>query len=102
VTGGTGLTFDWDAAKAESNEQKHGISFKLASTVFADPGVTTYADLEHSQREERWYSIGRAETGAMIMVVHTFSGTGLITTVRIISARKATKREIESCKENYS
>jgi uncharacterized DUF497 family protein len=102
VNSGTGLTFDWDTAKAESNERKHGISFKLATTVFADPDITTFADLEHSQREERWYSIGRAETGVMITVVHTFSGTGLIATVRIISARKATQREIESYKENYS
>jgi uncharacterized protein len=102
VNGGITLTFNWDTAKAALNERKHGISFKLATTVFADPGIVTFADVEHSGREERWYSIGQSETGAMLTVIHTFTGSGSMGTVRIISARKATKQEIECYKENYS
>ena len=91
------LLFGWDTAKAESNERKHRISFKLATTIFADPDVETFADFDHTGREESWYSIGLCDTGAVLIVVHTFSGTGLIGSIRIISARKATKTEIEVC-----
>jgi uncharacterized DUF497 family protein len=45
--------FEWDEPKAAANLRKHGIQFELASTVFADPGLLTVADLEHSEPEER-------------------------------------------------
>ena len=102
MNGGTALTFGWDIAKADINERKHGISFILATTVFADPDIETFADLDHSGDEERWYSIGRCDTGSLLTIVHTFYGTGLIASVRIISARKATKGEFEVYKGRYS
>jgi len=58
--------FEWDEIKAAANLSKHGVSFDLASTVFNDPRLLTVADLSHSEIEERWFSIGRAGTGAML------------------------------------
>ncbi len=86
--------FDWDAAKAEANARKHGVTFESAMTVFRDPLALTVYDEEHSEQEERWVTVGRAENGATVLVVHTFTattpGSALI---RIISARAATNRE---------
>ena len=55
--------FEWDAAKARSNAAKHGITFRLATTVFRDPLALTIFDEEHSDNEERWVMLGRAENG---------------------------------------
>lgn len=86
--------FDWDAAKAEANARKHGVTFESAMTVFRDPLALTVYDEEHSEQEERWVTIGRAENGSTVLVVHTFipalPGNALI---RIISARAATNQE---------
>jgi uncharacterized DUF497 family protein len=86
--------FDWDVAKAEANARKHGVTFEGAMTVFRDPLALTVYDEEHSEQEERWVTVGRAENGSTVLVVHTFTpttpGHALI---RIISARAATNRE---------
>lgn len=86
--------FDWDAAKAEANARKHSVTFESAMTVFRDPLALTVYDEEHSEQEERWVTIGRAENGQTLVVIHTFApttpGNAL---VRIISARAATNRE---------
>ena len=90
----TAYEFDWDAAKARSNERKHKIGFDLAMTVFTDPNTLTIFDAEHSEDEERWVSIGQAKNGNILVVVHTFTPTGPDhVRLRIISARKANKRE---------
>jgi hypothetical protein len=62
--------FVWDDAKALANLRKHGVPFELARTVFSDPRLLTVADLEHSDVEDRWFSIGCAGNGAMLSVVH--------------------------------
>ena len=49
--------FEWDEAKADANARKHGVTFEVASTVFHDPRLLTVADLEHSDTEERWFSV---------------------------------------------
>lgn len=86
--------FDWDVAKAEANARKHSVTFESAMTVFRDPLALTVYDEEHSEQEERWVTIGRAENGSTLLVVHTFTpttpGNALI---RIISARAATNKE---------
>ena len=85
--------FDWDAAKAEANVRKHSVTFESAMTVFRDPLALTVYDEEHSEQEERWVTIGRAENGSTLLVVHTFTpttpGNALI---RIVSARAATNK----------
>ncbi|MEQ8973757.1 MAG: BrnT family toxin [Coleofasciculus sp. C1-SOL-03] len=83
------MRFEWDDKKAESNFRKHGVTFEEAVTVFADPYLLFTEDSKHSEGEEREWAIGEAENGSMIVVVFTMRGEKL----RIISARKATKRE---------
>jgi uncharacterized protein len=62
--------FEWDEIKAAANLRKHGVSFDLASTVLHDPRLLTFADLEHSETEERWFSIGWASNGKMLSIVY--------------------------------
>lgn len=86
--------FEWDASKANSNFQKHGVSFELAATVFNDPLMLTIPDEEHSFSEERWITIGQAVNCKLILLVHTFIEINeTVANIRIISARKATKHE---------
>lgn len=65
---GRQFQFEWDAKKATANLRKHGVPFELACTVFYDPLLLTVADLEPSEAEERWFSVGRAGNGAMLSV----------------------------------
>ena len=93
--------FEWDENKANANLRKHGVSFELASTAFADPRLLTLADLEHSELEDRWFSIGCAHNGAMLSIVYLWSETDPATTkVRLISARPATPREVRNYEES--
>jgi uncharacterized DUF497 family protein len=62
--------FEWDEIKAAANLRKHGVSFELASTVFSDPLLLTAADVEHSETEERWFSIGLAINGAILSIIY--------------------------------
>ena len=86
--------FEWDPAKAISNRSKHGISFDQAATIFRDPGLISVSDDEHSQDEDRWATIGFDSQGTLLVVIHTYreeSNSGV--SIRIISARKATRYE---------
>jgi uncharacterized protein len=86
--------FEWDEAKAAANERNHDVSFELASSVFYDPRLLTVADLEHSETEERWFSVGIARNGAVLSVVYLWSGANpTVIKIRMISARKATQAE---------
>ena len=86
--------FDWDEVKAEANARKHGVTFEMASTVFRDSRLLTVADPEHSETEERWFSIGCASNGVVLSVVYLWSGADpAATEIRLISARKATQAE---------
>lgn len=85
--------FDWDISKAMANWHKHGMSFEVAATVFRDPLALSRCDIEHSQSEERWITLGLAETGQLVVVVHTFEEFSQQARIRIISARYATARE---------
>jgi uncharacterized DUF497 family protein len=85
--------FDWDIIKAMANWQKHGLSFEAAATVFRDPLALSRYDVEHSQSEERWITLGLAVTGQLVVVVHTFEEQAQEARIRIISARYATAHE---------
>ena len=65
------MDFEWDIQKATSNERKHGISFSEASTVFGDPLELTILDPAHSQGEYRFLSLGRSESGKLLVVSYT-------------------------------
>jgi len=70
------------------------VTFELAASIFYDPMLLTVADLEHSEAEERWVSIGIGRNGVLMLVVHIWSQSGeAATRVRIISARKAAPNE---------
>ena len=89
------LSFEWDEKKAKSNAKKHGIGFDEASTVFADTLSLTIRDPAHSQVEERFVTIGSSHGGKLLVVVHTERGDN----IRIISARRAHRRERKSYEE---
>jgi uncharacterized DUF497 family protein len=87
--------FDWDANKARTNLRKHEVSFRLATSVFRDALALTIFDDEHSDDEDRWVTLGRAQNGQVLVVVHTseeVSTTELH--IRIISARRADPAEV--------
>ena len=91
---GRPFQFEWDEAKADGNARKHGITFELASTVFFDSNLLTLADVEHSETEERWFSVGMASNGVVLAVVHLWSDADpAAIKVRLISARTATQAE---------
>ena len=83
------LQFEWNAQKDTLNRAKHGVSFEEAATAFGDPASLTVADPDHSIEEDRFVLLGQSYRGRLLVVVHTERGEKL----RIISARKATKRE---------
>jgi hypothetical protein len=83
------LLFEWDTEKSQHNIKKHGISFNEASTVFADPLSLTIHDPLHSDNEDRFIILGASHNNKTLVVVHT----ELKENIRIISARKATKKE---------
>jgi len=88
--------FDWDSAKAESNFSKHGVAFERAATVFRDPNAVSAFDDDHSDEEERWLTLGLDSGGALLVVHHTFTNVNKKNcSIRIISARKATKPETQ-------
>ena len=93
--------FEWDESKAAANLHKHGISFELARTIFNDPNILTVADMEHSDDEDRWFSVGITNSSQIVAVAHLWTELeDGATQIRIISARKATKAEISYYQDN--
>ena len=83
------MKFEWDREKATKNAKKHGISFREALTVFRDTLSVTYPDIDHSADEDRFLIIGLSLSGNVLVVSHAFRNDS----IRIISARKATRKE---------
>lgn len=93
--------FKWDPNKAQSNIEKHGITFEEAAEVFLDALQLSIFDDEHSEHEERWITLGKNSKGYLIVVIHTFEEHNhQKVTLRIISARKATKQEQQQYEES--
>ena len=88
--------FEWDSKKASSNATKHGVTFDEASTVFADPLAVIFDDDAYSQDELREIIVGHSSLGRLLLVAFTERDRMM---VRIISARKATRREREDHEE---
>ncbi len=78
--------FAWDPEKAAANKRKHGVSFDEATSVFEDPELAYFVDLDDP---ERFIAIGHSALARMLVVVHLEAGG----TIRVISARKATRHE---------
>jgi uncharacterized protein len=88
------LRFEWDERKAAANEQKHGVSFEEARSVFFDERARLIDDPDHSEDEERFILLGLSSTLRLLVVCHCYRSEGNV--IRIISARKATVRESKS------
>ncbi len=82
--------FDWDENKNRINQEKHGIDFDEASTVFFDERAILFDDPEHSENEERFILLGMSENANVCIVCHCYRESD--TAIRIISARKSDKK----------
>lgn len=89
------MNIEWDPRKAKSNVKKHGVSFEEAATALSDPLAATGADPDHSITEDRFVTFGISGMSRLLVVSHTEKRE----TIRIISARKATKGERELYEE---
>ena len=83
--------------KALGNRDKHAVTFDEAATVFRDSKALSIFDPDHSETEERWITLGISEKGRLLIVNHTFQEESENAfTIRIISSRKATRRETKT------
>ncbi len=83
------MVYEWDPAKAASNLRRHGVSFPEATSVFLDQAALTFDDPDHSEEEQREITIGVSARQRVLFVSHCARGDR----IRIINARKATRRE---------
>ena len=88
--------FEWDTRKAAANLRKHGVPFDEAATVFADPDALDGPDLDHSQHEARFLRLGKSLADRVLMLADTLRGSGDAEKIRIISARRASRKEREA------
>ncbi len=85
------VDFEWDPAKSTANRAKHGVSFEEAATVFEDESGLLIPDPAHSESEDRFVLLGLSSRARVLVVVHCYRESESV--IRIISARKATRRE---------
>ncbi len=84
------MEFEWDPEKAAINEQKHGVTFKEAATIFGDPLTITFEDPDHSlDEEQRYLTFGKSRFDRLLVVSHADRGDR----VRLISARLMARHE---------
>ena len=87
------ISFEWEDHKAKENLRKHDVSFEEAQTVFFDDMAVQFWDESHSNKEDRFLMLGLSSKSRILLVVHCFRESD--STIRIISARKATKKEMK-------
>lgn len=85
------IKFEWNTVKATSNKKKHGVSFEEAQSVFYDEFAVQFFDEDNFESEDRFLMLGFSNEARLLIVCHCERGQGNI--IRIISARKATKKE---------
>ena len=90
------MKFEWDESKARINQQKHGVSFEEAQTVFDDADALQIFDPDHSESEDRFIMLGMSAVLRILVVCHCYRAND--DTIRIISARKATRNESSTYK----
>ena len=86
-----GIEFEWDRAKSAANRTKHGVSFEEAASAFEDETALLIPDPAHSATEDRFVLLGLSHRARLLVIVHCYRQSDSI--IRIISARKATRRE---------
>lgn len=85
------LQFDWDPRKDRANQTKHGVSFEEARMAFYDENARVAADPDHSEEEDRFILLGLSTALRLLVVCHCIRNADHV--IRIISARKATRKE---------
>lgn len=85
--------FDWDPRKARSNWLKHGVSFEEAATAFLDPAGLDGEDIEHSGSEERRLRLAKSSLNRVLLIAYTVRRIDDEEVTRIISARRASRKE---------
>lgn len=85
------IRFEWDESKNQENKRKHKVSFEEAQTVFLDENAIRFFDPDHSRDEDRFIMLGMGFTLRVLVVCHCYREDDDV--MRIISARKADKRE---------
>ena len=90
------MNFEWDENKAATNQQKHGITFQEAATVFQDEDALQIFDPDHSEAEDRFILLGMSSILRILVVCHCYRDNDDV--IRIISARKATRNESSTYK----
>ncbi len=85
------IIFEWDVAKAISNEKKHGVTFEEAKSVFYDDFAIQFYDDQNSVLEDRFLLLGHSNQSRILLICHCEQESGDL--IRIISARKATANE---------
>jgi len=89
------LRFEWDPRKAAANLRKHGVTFEEAASAFGDPLSLTIADPGSQRGERRFVLLGLSEADRLLVVVQVERGD----TLRVVSARPATRAERRSYEE---
>jgi uncharacterized protein len=90
------MEFEWDQSKADANLMKHGVSFEEAKTVFDNPLAAIFDDEAHSMNEQREIIIGHSQQNRLLLTAFTERSSS----IRIISARLATRKEREDYEQN--
>jgi uncharacterized DUF497 family protein len=88
------MKIEWDARKSRANYRKHDVRFEEARTAFSDDEAIVFDDPDHSDSEDRFILLGMSSLARVLVVVHCLRDKG--DTIRVISARKATKAEREA------
>jgi uncharacterized DUF497 family protein len=87
------MVFDWDLQKARGNRLKHGVTFEEAATAFLDPDGLDGEDLGHSEREARRLRLAKSSLGKVLVIAYTIRRKDNEEITRIISARRASRKE---------
>jgi uncharacterized DUF497 family protein len=87
------ISFAWDIPKSNINYEKHGVSFEEAQSVFLDEKAIEYFDKEYSDQEDRFLMLGLSNKFRLLLISYTVKKHNSSIIIRLISARKATKKE---------
>jgi uncharacterized DUF497 family protein len=94
------IHIEWDERKNKSNVRKHGVAFEEAATVFADERALLIPDPDHSDSEDRFLLLGVSVELRMLVVCHCYRESAEV--IRIISARKASRKERQTYERKWS
>jgi uncharacterized DUF497 family protein len=93
------MKFEWSTVKAVTNIKKHGVSFEEAKSVFFDDFAVQFFDQKNSNNEERFLMLGMSNESNLLLICHCERDDG--NTIRLISARKATKNESKNYQRGH-